>query len=54
MRLPLMTQKELWEIEATAPRSNQEFWGEAVRLWPALRAERHDKPLLSYYRTAPQ
>ncbi len=37
--LRLMTQKELREIEATAPRSNQEFWDEAVRRWPALTAE---------------
>ena len=34
-----LTQKELREIEATAPRSNQAFWDEAVRRWPALTAE---------------
>jgi len=34
-----LIQKELREIEATAPRSNQEFWDEAVRRWPALTAE---------------
>ncbi len=34
-----LTQKELREIESTAPRCNQEFWDEAVRRWPALTAE---------------
>ena len=34
-----LTQEQLRDIKATAPRSNQEFWDEAVRRWPALTAE---------------
>jgi len=34
-----LTQEQLRDIEATAPRSNQAFWDEAARRWPALTAE---------------
>ncbi len=34
-----LTLEEAQEITATAPRSNQGLWDEAVRRWPALTAE---------------